>query len=286
LPNSGVKATPANVTTVARAAERLGFHSLWVTDRILVPRSVSSHYPYGTGGHWAPSTGANIDPLLTLAWAAAAAPSLKVGTSVLLAPLRHPVLLAKELASLDYLTGGRVILGLGVGWMQEEFGALGVPFDDRGRRAEEAVAVMRALWSGESVDVAGPRWKASGLRVLPRPAQATIPVYWGGHSDAALKRVARLGDGWHPTRITMEELTDGLRRLRAFWVEAGRDLASLPVIVRPGITYAIDAKTHAQHVALGIRHLIIDTPVDDPSLDRVLDDMHRVAELCGLRPRA
>jgi probable F420-dependent oxidoreductase len=286
LPNSGAKATPANVTTVARAAERLGFHSLWVTDRVLVPRSVASHYPYGTGGVWAPSTGANIDPLLTLAWAAAAAPSVKVGTSVLLAPLRDPILLAKELASLDYLTGGRVILGLGVGWMQEEFGALGVPFDDRGRRAEEMVSVMRALWSGENVQVDGPRWKAAGLTVLPRPVQRTIPIYWGGHSDAALRRVARVGDGWHPTRITMDELADGLRRLRTFWVEAGRDPANLSVIVRPGITYAIDAESHAKHLALGIQHLIIDTPVDDPSLDRVLDDMHRVSELCGLQARA
>jgi probable F420-dependent oxidoreductase len=232
-----------------------------------------------------PSTGANIEPLLTLAWAAAAAPSAKVGTSVLLAPLRHPILLAKQLASLDYLTGGRVMLGLGVGWMQEEFSALGVPFEDRGRRAEEMVAVMRALWSGENVDVRGRRWTASGLTVLPRPAQRTIPIYWGGHSDAALRRVARVGDGWHPTRISLEELAAGLGRLRRFWTEAGRDAATLPVIVRPGITYPIDARSHAAHLSLGVQHLIIDTPVDDPSLARVLDEMHRVAELCGLRRR-
>jgi probable F420-dependent oxidoreductase len=285
LPNAGPKATAENITVVARLAEQLGYHSLWVTDRVLVPHAVGSHYPYGAGGRWTPAGGANIDPLLTLAWAAAAAPSAKLGASVLVAPLRHPVLLAKQLASLDYLSGGRALAGLGAGWMEEEFVQLGVPFRDRGRRTEEMVAIMRALWTGDAVNFEGRYWNVKGVQLLPGPVRGGIPVLWGGHSDAVLARVARVGDGWHPTRITLDELADGMRRLRERCERAGRDPSSVPVVVRPGATYAVTADTHARHLELGVSHLIIDTPVDDPSMSRVLDEMHHVAEVCGLRPK-
>ncbi len=286
LPNAGPKASPENILTTARLAERLGFHSLWVTDRVMLPRQVESVYPYGANGQWDSAGGANLDPLLTLAWAGSVAPSLKLGTSVLVAPLRHPVLLAKQLSALDYLSGGRVILGIGVGWMKEEFAQLGVPFHDRGKRTEELVQVLRVLWSGETADFHGHYWSLSQCRMAPRPVQSAIPVVWGGHSDVALRRVALLGDGWHPTRITIDELREGMRRLRQFCHEASRDPELVPVIVRPGATYRVTAETHAQHLALGVQHLVIDTPVNDPSMANVQEEMHRVAEVCSLRPRA
>jgi len=285
LPNAGPKATPANIMAVARWAHRLGYHSMWVTDRVLVPARSGSFYPYGTAGQWNPSTGTYVDPLISLTWANAIAPELQLGTSVLVAPLRNPVLLAKQFAALDFLSGGRVICGLGVGWMKEEFAGVGVPYEERGRRATEMVQLMRMLWTGDEVDFHGRYWQISGCRIAPRPVQPAIPVIWGGHSDATLRRVARIGDGWHPTRINIPELKAGLEKLRSLCEKYGRDPQSVPLFVRPGDVYTVTPETHAQHLELGVTHLIIDTPVDDPSIENVHQEMERVAEVCSLRPR-
>src|SRR5690606_3136969 len=222
-----------NLVTVARWAEELGYHSLWVTDHVILPEQVDAYYPYRSHGRWdyAPDT-MWLDPLLSLAWGAAAAPSLKIGTSVMVIPLRNPILLAKQLSTLDYLTGGRVILGAGVGWMEEEFGLIGVPFESRGKRAVEMVALMRELWSGETVDFHGEFWQVSGAKMHPTPVRSSIPVVWGGHSDAALRRVARVGDGWHPTQITLEQLSEGITKLRSYCERYGRDPDSVMIVAR------------------------------------------------------
>src|SRR5690606_11031473 len=141
---------------------------------------------YRQNGRWDYPADTNyLDPLLTLAWAGAVAPSLTLGTSVLIAPLFNPPILAKQVATLDYLTGGRVILGIGAGWMEEEFNLLSVAFADRGKRVVEMVKLMRTLWTGTTVDFTGGLWRISECKMHPRPAQPSVPIVWGGHSDAA-----------------------------------------------------------------------------------------------------
>jgi probable F420-dependent oxidoreductase len=287
--NAGAKASPENIIMTARWAEELGYRSLWLTDHVVLAEEVNAWYPYRTHGRWDYSPDTKwIDPLLTLAWAGAAVPRLKLGTSVLVIPLRNPVLLAKQLASLDFLTGGRVILGVGAGWMEEEFNLIGENFANRGKRAVEMVKLMRELWTGETVDFHGEFYQLSGCKMHPRPVQPTIPVVWGGHSDAAIKRAAKVGDGWHPTQISLAQLEEGIKKLRQYCEEYGRDPESVSVFARPGDNYEINAESHARHLELGIDHLIVDTPIkqEDPELKLLRERMERVAEICGLTPRS
>jgi probable F420-dependent oxidoreductase len=288
IPNAGPKAGPANVVKVARWAEALGFHSVWVTDHVALHEQVDSFYPYRSHGRWDyPPETVWLDPLLSLLWAGAAAPSLKLGTSVLVVPLRHPVLLAKQISTLDFLTGGRFILGAGAGWMKEEFTIMGQSFANRGKRLLEMIEVMRALWSGERMEFAGEFYQVSGCKMYPTPVQRRIPVLFGGHSDFAIRRAAASGDGWHPTQITIDQLRDGLTKLRQYAAEHGRDPKDLMVVARPGNTYAVTPETHAQHLELGVTHLVTDTPIqeEDPELLRVHERMQHVAEVCGLTSR-
>jgi probable F420-dependent oxidoreductase len=279
LPSVGAKVSAENIVTAARWAEELGYHSVWVSDHVVLPETVNSFYPYDAQNRWPyPADTKWLDPLLALAWAAAVAPSVKLGTSVMIVPL-------KQLASLDFLSAGRVVLGLGAGWMEEEFDLIGVPFERRGPRTAEMIALMRAFWAGETVEFQGDFYQVSGGQMHPRPVQPTIPVVWGGHSDAALKRVAKIGDGWHPTLITLEQLAEGVGKLRRFCEEAGRDPNTLSVIARPGKVYPINAETQARHQELGIQHVVIDPPLDGPGLSAFRTEMERIAKLCSLQPR-
>lgn len=289
VPNAGSKASPKNIETVARWAEALGFHSVWVTDHVALPEEVNSHYPYRSHGRWDYSSDTNwLDPLLSLQWAAAVAPTIKVGTSILVVPLRNPLLLAKQLSSLDFLTGGRVILGAGAGWMEEEFDLIGQPYATRGKRLLEMVALMRRCWSGEVVDFDGTFYQVSGFRMYPTPISKNIPVIWGGHSDAALRRCARTGDGWHPTQITIDDLAAGISRLRSFCAAYGRDPKGIEIVARPGNTYVVDAESHARHIELGVTHLVADTPIhqSDPDLSILRGEMERIAGVTGLTRRS
>jgi probable F420-dependent oxidoreductase len=288
IPNAGPKASPENIVIVARWAEELGYHSVWVTDHVVLPERVEAYYPYRSHGRWdyQPDT-KWLDPLLALAWAGAAAPALKLGTSIIVVPLRNPLLLAKQISTLDFLSGGRVIVGAGAGWMEEEFDIVGESFANRGKRAVEMVQLMRALWSGDTVDFQGEFWQVSGCQMHPTPVQATVPVVWGGHSDAALRRVAKVGDGWHPTQITLQQLEDGIEKLRRYCEQSDRDPDSVLIVARPGDTYGINPASQARHEALGVDHLIMDTPIkqEDPELRILREEMERVAEVCGLQSR-
>ena len=288
VPNAGPKSSSQNITRVARWAEEMGYHSVWVTDHVALPHTVDARYPYRSHGRWDyPPETPWLDPLLSLCWVAASCPNLKVGTSVEVVPLRNPLLLAKQTSTLDFLTGGRFILGVGAGWMEEEFDLIGVPFTGRGKRTVEMIRLMRQCWSGETVDFQGELWNVSGFKMYPRSVQSTIPVYWGGHSDAALRRVAKVGDGWHPTQITLEQLEEGIDKLKTYCAEENRDFDRVSIIARPGNIYAITADTHEQHLQLGIDHVVMDTPVAevDPELQILRENMERVADVCGLTPR-
>jgi probable F420-dependent oxidoreductase len=186
LPNFGAGSTPAGIRRAVEAAEELGFDSVWATEHVIVgPEGVD---PYGRV----------YAPLVTLAWIAGWTERIGLGTSIVLVPLHHPMHLAKEVATLQEVSGGRVCLGAGVGWHRDEFAYLGVPFEGRGRRADEAIRVMRALWSGEH-DYDGPFWSFHDATSEPRPSPQ--PEVWiGGSSGRAIRRALELGDAWHPSR--------------------------------------------------------------------------------------
>jgi probable F420-dependent oxidoreductase len=204
LPHIGRKAGPEAIRRAAIEAEQVGFDDVWVSEHIIVPKDAA--YP-PSANFW--------DPVLTLTWAAAATSRVRLGTSVLVLPMRHPLPLAKELATLQNLSGGRLILGAGVGWLEAEFDALGVPFKERGRRMDEGIAMMRAVWNQDPVSFES-KWiaaKIDAMRSQPQPI-APIPIWIGGSSDAAIKRALRL-DGWHGSRVSPDKAADMVKRLRA-----------------------------------------------------------------------
>lgn len=195
--NVGVFAQPEQAVSLATAAETAGFDSLWTFEHVVVPLQYRSRYPYSPSGTAPGLEKASMsDPLVWLAYVAAGTTTIGLGTGVLILPLRNPVVLAKEVASLDALSGGRVRLGVGVGWLEEEYQAVGVPFTRRGARVDDSVAAMRALWSSDDASHDSEFTSFSNVRARPRPAGGTVHVAIGGHSETAARRAGRLGDGW------------------------------------------------------------------------------------------
>src|SRR5215472_3913630 len=195
----GAGATRAVIDTVAVAAERSGFATLWSGEHVVMVDRSASRYPYSDDGQIAVSATADwIDPLIGLSFVAAATSTIRIATGVLLLPEHNPVLVAKQAATLDTLSGGRLTLGVGIGWSAEEFEALGVPFARRGQRTAEYVAAMRTLWADDVANFTGEFTKFESVRVNPKPVRdRRIPVVLGGNSDASLSRVAAFGDGWY-----------------------------------------------------------------------------------------
>ena len=207
---------PGGLVELARSAEQAGFESLWAVDHPVFPDDFDSRYPYTRDGKMPLSTASVLpDPLIWLAQAAAVTERIRVGTGVLILPLRNPVVLAKELATLDALSGGRVDLGIGVGWLREEFDIVGVPFGRRGARSEDYVAAMRALWTSEPASHRGEFVSFAQVRCNPKPVQPTIPVHIGGSSRAAAERAGRIGEGFFPLAGKLPELVDIVRQTAA-----------------------------------------------------------------------
>ena len=204
LPHAGERASPILIRRFAVQAEALGIADVWVSEHIILPRTQFLRpLPF-------------YEPVLTLTWVAAVTERVNLGTSVLVLPMRHPIPLAKELATLQNLSNGRLILGAGVGWLEPEFAALGAPFHDRGRRMDEGIALMRAVWTQDPVTFATRHIPAeiTDMTMTPLPVDP-IPLWIGGSSDAALRRAIRLADGWHGSRETPEQTAPIVQRLRA-----------------------------------------------------------------------
>lgn len=226
--NTGPAADPEQARVFVRAAEAAGFESVWAVEHVVVPAGYRSTYPYDPSGRMPGRDDSPIpDPLVWLAYVAGATESIKLGTGVLILPQRNPVVLAKELATLDHLSGGRLLLGVGVGWLEEEFEALGVSFAERGARTDDAVGALRALWSEDVASYDGSFTSFSGCIARPRPAAGTVPIHVGGHSAAAARRAGRLGDGFFPAVGDHEVLARLFATVRASAEAAGRDPASI-----------------------------------------------------------
>ncbi len=241
---------------LTRAAARAGVTGVSLSDHLCVPARFTSPYPYSDGGEAAlPPETPLPDPLVAIAGLAGHVPDIRFMTGVLIAPLRHPIILAKEAATAAALSGGRLDLGLGSGWLEEEFVALGHDsFAERGRVTTEMISIMRQLWSGSPVAHRGRHFEFDAVAVNPVPPEP-IPVFLGGHSDAALRRCARLADGWVGANPTIEELRSIVRRLnvsRDAYGDAGR-----PFEIRTGIKGAVTPERVEALHEIGVDALLL-----------------------------
>jgi probable F420-dependent oxidoreductase len=229
----GDGARPEVIRVVAAAAEAHGFAMLWAGEHVVLVDSPVSRYPYSADGRIAVPADADwLDPLLALSFAAAVTSRIGLATGVLLLPEHNPVVVAKQAATLDVLSGGRFTLGIGVGWSAEEYAALGVPFARRGQRAAEYVAAMRALWSDEVASFDGEFTRFEAVRVNPRPAGGRqIPIVVGGNSDAALNRAAVFGNGWYGFNLPGAAVAERVSALASRCARQGRALGELTVAV-------------------------------------------------------
>ena len=281
--NTGRYADPANAVELLQAGEEAGFESAWAVEHTVVPEGYESAYPYSPDGKMAGGRAdiALPDPLIWLAWAAAATSKIRLGTAILILPQHNPVIAAKQVATLDHLSGGRVLLGVGVGWLREEFEAIGASFDDRGARMDEYIAAMRALWTEEKPSFQGRFVRFSGAQCRPRPVNGTVPVIIGGHSKAAARRAGRLGDGFFPARGAPEALFDLARRTAEehgrdpdsieFSASLPDDLQDLPKLARAGVSRVLVPVTSMAGMA---------TAVTGP--EDALGWKSRIADMAGL----
>jgi probable F420-dependent oxidoreductase len=228
--NVGPFTQPDAAAGFGRAAEEAGFESIWTVEHVVVPKGYESAYPYSRSGKMqAPDDIDLPDPLIWLTWVAAATTTLRLGTGILILPQRNPAITAKQVATLDVLSGGRVELGVGVGWLEEEFKVLGVPFEQRGRRTDEHIEAMRALWTQEQSSYHGQFVSFDDAISRPRPAQGSVPITIGGHTGAAARRAGRLGDGFFPGRGSHEDLAGLLGEMRAAAADHGRDADAIEI---------------------------------------------------------
>jgi len=309
LPGRGPLAKPDLLLRLAQKGDALGYASLFVTDHVVLPTSNVSKYPYHPSGQFPGGADQDyLEPLTLLTFLAAATRKIRLGTSVLIIPYRNPVVTAKMLATLDVLSGGRVILGCGVGWLEEEFAALKAPpFGERGRVTDEYLRLMRECWTKDRIDFKGTYYQARDIVFRPKPLQkGGIPIWIGGHTDGALRRAGELGDGWHPIGLRPPALLDPpeyaekVKQIHAWATRAGRDPKEITLTFRaPMEVWPKRAKPAAgarqlfkgtaaqviedirQYQALGVTHFVFDfTTSDDKAAGA---NMERFAE--DVRPK-
>jgi probable F420-dependent oxidoreductase len=241
-PTAGPLASLDNLTRLCTGAEELGFHYGTFSDHVVIPTDISSPYPYSASGEFTNAgTGERNEQLIELAFVAARTSKLRLVTSVMVVPHRPAVLAAKQLATIDVLAGGRVVLGIGAGWMKEEFEALGLPpFAERGKVTDEYIAAFRELWTKDRPRFSGTYVKFDKITFAPKPPQkGGIPIWVGGESGPALRRTAKYGDAWYPIpnnpafpMDSLKRVTGAIQRLRQLTAEAGRDPKSVGVTIR------------------------------------------------------
>jgi probable F420-dependent oxidoreductase len=226
----GAGADRAVIDAVASTADQCGFATLWAGEHVVMVDRSASRYPYSDDGIIAvPAQADWLDPMIALSFAAAASSRIAVATGVLLLPEHNPVVVAKQAASLDRLSGGRLTLGVGVGWSREEFAALGVPYEHRAARTREYVAAMRTLWRDDVASFGGSFVNFDSIRVNPKPVRdRRIPIVFGGNSDPALRRVAAVGDGWYGFNLDgVAAVRERIAKLERMCADVGRDRAEL-----------------------------------------------------------
>jgi probable F420-dependent oxidoreductase len=251
-------ARPDSMATIAQHAERLNFGTLWAGEHVVVFDSYESKYPYTEDGAMPLARDADfLDPIVALTYAAAVTRNIRLATGICLVPEHNPIVLAKQIASLDYLSEGRFALGIGIGWSEEEFKAVGVPFERRAQRTCEYLEAMRKLWSEEHASFAGEFVRFEAARMNPKPvAKAQMPIYFGGESLPALKRVAKYGTGWFGSNLGPLETAEKLAKVRELMKAAGRNAEGLRVMMSPGIPH-FNPSNLAKYRDAGVDELVI-----------------------------
>jgi len=270
--NVGPFAFPDGLEHLVRTAEDVGVESVWTVEHVVVPVDYKSEYPYSKSGKMPGPENAPIpDPILPLVFAAALTKKLRLGTGVVILPQRHPTYVAKELATLDVLSGGRAILGVGIGWLQEEFAAVGIPFNERGARTNEAIRAIRSLWKETPEAFDGKFYKWGPVESNPKPVQKPgVPIVVGGHADAAAHRAARYGDGFFPARGDHTSLQKLLAVLRDECTRIGRNPDTIEISTGGAIA---DVDTVHRYQDLGVARLVIPPPgFDQDAVRRGLED--------------
>lgn len=270
--NSGPFAKPEMLAHLAKSAEERGFESLWTVEHVVIPHDYQTPYPYSRDGKIPGGEDVAIpDPLLPLAYAAAVTSHIRLATGILILPQRHPLYVAKEVATLDVLSRGRVILGIGSGWLKEEFDALGLDFHQRGARTDEAIAAMRVLWREGASTYRGKHFNFHDVKSFPKPAQtAGVPIHIGGHSPAAARRAGRMGDGFFPAIGEIDKLKELFAIMRETAQKAGRDPSSIEL--SSGGRPNLDTVKRLQDI--GVARLVIAPPAfDAEGLTRGLDKL-------------
>jgi probable F420-dependent oxidoreductase len=300
FPNRGPMATVSNLARFAEKAEVLGYDTVWFSDHIVIPTEVKSFYPYDPSGRMAFKPDEPYwEPLTVIGYVAGRTSRVRLGTSVLVLPYRNPIVTAKMLATLDVLSNGRVTLGAGVGWMAEEFNAIGLDtYARRGAYSDECIRIFRELWTRENPSFQGEFHQFSKIRCEPRPVQpGGIPIWIGGHTPQAIRRAARLGNGWQPlvqrppADLPPAEMREKISQLRAFAQQAGRDPQQITLAMGSSIQFTSAAAagqrslftgTPGQIVealqgyqGLGVQNFRCDFP--SPTIDDLLQAMERFA---------
>lgn len=274
--NIGVKSVDKMVG-LAVHAEKVGFESVWTFEHVMVPVDYASKYPYSADGKMGATPETNfVDPLIALTAIAARTERVRLGTGVNILPQTNPLYLAKQAASLDFVSNGRFMLGVGVGWLEEEFAALGVPFERRGARADDYLLAMRKVWSGDVVEHESDFLHWTGFKSYPLPVQKPFPIVIGGSKGRAFERVARFGDGWYAPTATIDQLAALLPKLDAACDKIGRDRATIEISAMwiPAMEGPDVVKRYAD---LGVGRLLVPAPALGMGGD-VLDGMTKLAD--------
>jgi probable F420-dependent oxidoreductase len=258
VPLGNGNASPEILRAVGREVEDRGFESIWVPEHVVLFDEYSSSYPYSPDGRFPGGADSGLlEPLGALTFLAAVTDRVRLGTGICLVPQRNPVYTAKAVTDLDALSGGRVDFGVGLGWLREEFEAVAMPFEQRGRRTDEHLQVMKALWCDEVSEFHGELYDLPPCRMYPKPVQTPHPpIHVGGESDAAMRRVARLGQGWFSFDRLPADLPEPLARLDAALAAEGRSRADVQLSVSPYFNPITPADV-AAYAELGVDRLIV-----------------------------
>lgn len=259
----------------AQAAEAAGLESVWTFEHVIVPLDYASKYPYSpTGKMGAEPETVMVDPLIALAAIAAATKTIRLATGVNILSQANPLFLAKQAASLDFVSNGRLTLGLGIGWLQEEFKAMGTPFEKRGARFDDYVAAMRKVWSGDVVEHESEFLSWHGFKSYPIPVQNPLPVHIGGNKGKAFARTAQLGDGWFAPSVDANEIAPQLETLKAECAAVGRDYAELEISAMWVPQLGMDAVKAMQDI--GVHRLV--APIMDPRMGKPTDIIKQIGD--------
>lgn len=275
LPGSALT-PPDLIVAAAQAVEERGFHSVWAPEHVVFFEEYASRYPYAEDGKLRGFDGGMIEPWTLLSFVASHTKKVRLGSSVCLIPQRNPVYTAKQIADLDFLSGGRVDVGVGVGWLREEFEALQVPFERRGARTRDYLQVMQALWTQEVSSFEGEFYTLPPCIQTPKPVQDPHPPFiFGGESDAALRRVADFGGGWMGANLMPEDLPAKLERLDRMLAERGRPRSDIKLLVMPN--RAPKAELFPRYEELGVEQVVHLVPLKN--IDDVRSRLDRTAKM-------